>query len=993
MRHLMKKGFVFAIACFLLVSRIYPASATFVSAPSLTRVSAGEWTLSFTLNTAADVAVSIINLADSTVVRHLAAGVMGANAPAPFTRNSLSQTLSWDGRDDYGKPVTVADANLRARVRAGMTTQLVGLYGGNPYTIGATCNRYNTYVHGIVCSPGGRVYIAGNPANMQNEHWGGNFVTVREFDKDGNYIKTVFPPPSNLPISQVEGWGIVKWPDNTYSMKNQNNSQPFMTTTILAGTAGNAPNSTPGGSALQYIDGNGNLVWGADHILSFKTDGTIGTGTAKPLLLNPAPMGTASDPYRYLFGYCVLTPFRNGKLLMSGLYHSPASVPPTVVPDTNFYRDGKVFLVDPTTGTVTTWTSVDSVPQLPADRVTKLGGGYYYSTLQGTAVDSSGHVYVCDRLHGRIGVYDAVTAAYVGGLPLKHAHRVAVCGRTGVVYAVSQSQAAWNGSNNNVVKLFKFAPFAQGGAPVCSLSLASGSFGQSGLSSYTSIAVNDADGQTVVWVGVGSFITQNGVRLYRDDGSALTLVRDLGKEGREQNILGPENPTPDRLVVDRRTENLYVSNSWYALYQMSNWDNPTCVPCSTTAKKRIYALDCAISNDNLLYTFEGLNNYNPPITRYSLDRLHAPVNWPNTANNVLVATTPGRYAPCTGVRGMAVAPDNRVAVMANFIDRGTYAVSIFPDSGGNTAPGKYQVAPISFRSGGVKYDLKGNLYIGAGLRTPSFVIPDFFQKDTGYLWGVGSVLKFNGTDSGAIVPSSGIATAAVNAAKIYDNLPFAPFSADRWGGCYCRSPRFEVDPYGRLFVPNAVSCQVTVSDNDGNIINRFGRYGNIDSRGSLPGLPGQQVVAGTEIPMAWPTSVAASEDYVYVSDYLNCRIVRARMVYAADNFPDLTAGASREQEDAYWRAPLFTLSSGPVPFSGNTTVSLSLPGRSRVNLSVHDAAGRLIRTLMNGDCAPGLHRFAWNGRDAHGAMLAAGLYLYRLTADGRVLTGRTVLAR
>ena len=41
------------------------------------------------------------------VVRHLAAGVLGNNPPAPLLANSLSQSFAWDGLDDLGNAVAV----------------------------------------------------------------------------------------------------------------------------------------------------------------------------------------------------------------------------------------------------------------------------------------------------------------------------------------------------------------------------------------------------------------------------------------------------------------------------------------------------------------------------------------------------------------------------------------------------------------------------------------------------------------------------------------------------------------------------------------------------------------------------------------------------------------------------------------------------------------------------------------------------------------------
>ena len=41
--------------------------------------------------------------AKGKVVRHLVAGMLGKNPPAPLQPNSLAQTLTWDGKDDFGK--------------------------------------------------------------------------------------------------------------------------------------------------------------------------------------------------------------------------------------------------------------------------------------------------------------------------------------------------------------------------------------------------------------------------------------------------------------------------------------------------------------------------------------------------------------------------------------------------------------------------------------------------------------------------------------------------------------------------------------------------------------------------------------------------------------------------------------------------------------------------------------------------------------------------
>jgi len=74
--------------------------------------------ISFTASAATDVEVAILD-ASGNVVRRLAAGMLGPNAPEPFEKGSLVQKVAWDGADDAGKPV----AGASARVRLGMRLQ------------------------------------------------------------------------------------------------------------------------------------------------------------------------------------------------------------------------------------------------------------------------------------------------------------------------------------------------------------------------------------------------------------------------------------------------------------------------------------------------------------------------------------------------------------------------------------------------------------------------------------------------------------------------------------------------------------------------------------------------------------------------------------------------------------------------------------------------------------------------------------------------------
>jgi hypothetical protein len=83
----------------------------------------------------------------------------------------------------------------------------------------------------------------------------------------------------------------------------------------------------------------------------------------------------------------------------------------------------------------------------------------------------------------------------------------------------------------------------------------------------------------------------------------------------------------------------------------------------------------------------------------------------------------------------------------------------------------------------------------------------------------------------------------------------------------------------------------------------------------------------------------------------------------------------------------------PNPFARETTVEFALPGRGQVALSVHDVAGRRVRTLVSGTLEPGAHRAQWDGSDAEGRALGSGVYFIRLETAGGTLMRRALLLR
>lgn len=147
------------------------------------------WLIQFTVKSACDVTVSIMNT-NGIVVRHLASGVLGKNAPYPFHQNSLSQKLQWDGTDDMGHAVT---SPCIALVSLGLQPKFECNIGYDPYDLPTgkgDCQlpefKGDWYLVGKGAN--GEFYILGLPSR--------GFVG-RVYNQNGEYIRTFWPPSAS----------------------------------------------------------------------------------------------------------------------------------------------------------------------------------------------------------------------------------------------------------------------------------------------------------------------------------------------------------------------------------------------------------------------------------------------------------------------------------------------------------------------------------------------------------------------------------------------------------------------------------------------------------------------------------------------------------------------------------------------------------------------------------------------------------------------------
>lgn len=161
----------------------------FAEKPKVTR-EGDRVTIAFETRAFCDVTVAIESASTgsghSEIVRHIASGVLGDNAPEPFQWNSKKQTLSWDGKDDRGAYVDNRDVCF-VRVSLGLKPQFERTLFWSPK------KRIGFPYPALGVAPEG-VYVAESYEVDQ----------VRLFDHQGNYLRTIYPFPADM-IDKVQG--------------------------------------------------------------------------------------------------------------------------------------------------------------------------------------------------------------------------------------------------------------------------------------------------------------------------------------------------------------------------------------------------------------------------------------------------------------------------------------------------------------------------------------------------------------------------------------------------------------------------------------------------------------------------------------------------------------------------------------------------------------------------------------------------------------------
>ena len=867
--------------------------------------------IAFEVNAPTDVEVAILD-SGSKVVRSLAAGVLGGPNPPPAPlKPGLKQELFWDGKGDWNLPI--GSGPFRVRVRLGMGVKLGRMVGDSPYNFNETICR------GLAVDPkNGDLYV------MAKKTRDAALYFLRVYDRQGNYLREIMPYAATVDDRSREVFGSVKVPGaEVPAPMNYHSLWP----TFYPVTARPEGVNDLAIKLIAVHPTEESVVLLAESFASLyrirKSDGGAVVATfAEPLWQE-----------QRLAGYAAVGPVMgafapDGKTIYFAGYAGVPKKGEARHPD---WPDGRIYRTTITPEGYASAPFADSpLPDgtRPPEKSWNVLGNK--QALHGIAVDRSGRIYVCDAAGGKVHVLDSA-GKILGAVPVPDAYCVAVDDRRGVLYVLTRKNTGYGQWPKSLVKLKGLDSSA---SVVWSLT-----FPERGGSSDPFLAGDFGATEPQLWVGgcprecsvlrvadrgdrfeivedladrdktaagfacrldvdreADLVYVHNGwAWIYRYDGRSGQYAGQLDKDGRPRPIIGSE-------FCIRRDGAIYLSGS----------DNPG---GGYSGPWRRLTRDLAefplpdgrkqfadrygkmgggyFGNQGSFVTPDGHLYFNGMF----IFRINAV--WEVNPDG-----TPGR---CPRLREV-FENHHKTTVKSEKISE-TMVKAGFDGA---------LVGWLQDQSGGVEVDQQGNIYVGVRILPRGYALPEpldaVARRYRHWAESIGSVIKVR-PSGGGMVPDSlspgekyridkywtyeftvpekledGIKLGYgqrldwykpprtihfEGGVKAYPLL--APFSNQ----CACQTPRFSVDDFGRVYIPNALTCSVRVVDNEGNEILTFGAYGNHDSQG-----PGSKIPKPT-IPLAYPVAAKVSLNHIYIADSANRRVVRVDPVFAVEQVVEI----------------------------------------------------------------------------------------------------------
>jgi len=856
-------------------------AATFTQPPSAARLKNGSVRIEFAVDRETDVAVTVLG-ASNRVLRHLGAGVLGANAPEPFKPGTLRQSLVWDGRDDRGVPCAAAN------IRVGLGTHAVF-----ERVIGRR-QDWLAPIHALATGPSGELFV----------FWDGGICVL---DRHGTYKRQIVPAPAGMPADRLQGLKPVTLADGSvyfsddYQLPGKKKYIGSMALTPQGQLLLPSPGSYPRRLARIGIDGSVAAAAFDTRLTQLADVGYLylaASPDGKYLYVSGAEAGYRGDDAR-------VTSYRQAvyRLKLDG--RGPAEI--WIGEDENYGQPG-AFLHHP----------------------------------KGVATDREGRIYVCNYGADNIAVYTP-GGGFLRRIDVKHPQQVAVHPASGKLYVLAGEEQGYTKYGYNFEPTLlnaRLARFDAAGRQECVMELdmphvRTGTT-RPGGSCQMRFAADFSAKEAVLWLGVA---------LPHPRECTWTLARveeHPGGFGKPVALAPLPNDAlidpPIQLALDRTRDILYAHDGANKPHQSRllrfSGDGrplpPLLLKDADGQGEPWFFSEIAIGPDGDLFAlaWKGLWNgaTGTRLTRFSPDGLRLPMG-DGPDGYLLLNVYKGSRGDSS--RGFTVAPDGDIYALYYDEKRPPENRQSWEHGWSmNTAVARFSpegkprdmhvVAYLRSSAQGLRVDRNGAIYVGEtmlplGAALPADLaraMPDPLGREyparfedgrfDPTLRFMGTVIKFpaaGGRVEGVAEDDRTEATPARPAGDVWRPASsaqwtirnnrrlrltgaewqfhgFSPIPAEYQGvthveHCICRGGRFDLDEFGRVYVPDNRRHRVTILDGAGNVVGRFGCYGNQDS-------------AGPEIGLADPWWIAAAADRVYVGDGYARRIVKVRLASSVE---------------------------------------------------------------------------------------------------------------